>query len=171
MGGDKIRWQWRPEGRDLHLYTSAENCSSNTDKLANTPLATFSMLLLTDKFPKICFHIHTGGGEWPHGKTDTVVGNFPNLWFSESQFVRKVRHEDSKAVITPAYANPNSSFSFNLGHSGSCFCFELWPHLIHYYIQGSPTVCQRQFKKREQKIIQQNVQRSLNCNVCTWIVA
>lgn len=48
------------------------------------------------QFPKYAFKFTPVGGKWPHGKADTIVGNFPNLWFSESHFVRsqrKVRHK------------------------------------------------------------------------------
>ncbi len=80
------------------------------------------------KFPKYALAFTPGGEERPHGKTVTIMGNFPNLRFSES--LREKSDSDIKAVIKPAYTNPNRSFSFNTRS-----CFELRPYLTHHFTQ------------------------------------
>lgn len=116
----KMGWQWRPWPSFVHQHWE---CFSNTDKLASIPFTAFTWSIPTAKVPKISFCIHSTGEEWLHGKTDTTVGNFPNLWFNEDLIVKS--DTDIKAVIKPAYANPNRSFSFNISHTFCVLSFDL----------------------------------------------
>ncbi len=47
MGGWKWLGEGDSEGHDLHLYTSTEKRSSNTDKLTNIPFTTFTLSVPT----------------------------------------------------------------------------------------------------------------------------